>query len=278
VPSILSRTGWARARRKRTALSPSRRAALEQHVAYYRVLPSEEQREVRGLVQVLLGEWTFEAGAGLEGVDEMMRVLIAAQAAILFLHRPLSDLPALRTVIVYPGAYHVRERTHTEEGVEVEANEERLGEAWSHGTLLLSWDDVLYDSTHIDDAHNVVFHEVAHALDDQTGESDGMPLLADSEAVETWSQAFGRAFEGLERGLRRRQRTALDPYAAEDPSEFFAVATEAFMEQPQQFQAAYPELYGLLREFYHLDPLRWSAQLKDVSPDRPPRRGRSRRT
>jgi Mlc titration factor MtfA (ptsG expression regulator) len=258
MPSILSRTGWARARRRRSALPPSTLALLETRVAYYRVLPAAEQEELRGMLQVLLGELSFEAGAGLETIDESMRVMTAAQACLPLLHRPLGDLPKLETAILYPGAYRVRERIHTEEGIEVESSEVRHGEAWTHGVLLLSWEDVLYDSNHIDDGENVVLHEVAHALDDQTGESDGMPLLADEQAVEAWSRAFGEAFEQLERDIRRRRKTVLDPYAAEDPAEFFAVATEAFFEAPLSFQAAYPEHYGLMRDFYRMDPLRWA--------------------
>ena len=217
------------------------------------------------MLQVVLGELSFEAGAGLEQVDDEMKLTIAAQAGLLLLHRPLADLPDLRTAIIYPGVYRVRERTHTEEGVEVEASEERLGEAWSHGTLLLSWEDVLYDSTHIDDGRNVVFHEVAHALDDQTGESDGIPLLRDGETVEAWSSAFFPAFEELERDVSRRRKTLLDPYAAEDPAEFFAVATETFLEQPIAFRAVYPDLYGLLRDFYSLDPVAWAERLSAES-------------
>ena len=43
-----------------------------------------------------------------------------------------------------------------------------------------------------------------------------------------------------------------------DPAEFFAVATETFLEAPIAFQAVYPELYRLLRDFYKLDPVAWA--------------------
>ncbi len=209
MPSILSRTGWARARRQRAPLPPSWLAVLEERVAYYGVLPPADQAELRGMLQVLLGELSFEAGAGLDAVDEAMRVMIAAQACVLLLHRPLADLPKLRTAIVYPGVYRARERLHTAEGVEVEEAEARHGEAWAHGVLLLSWEDVVYNSAHIDDGQNVVFHEVAHALDEQTGDADGTPLLADREAVEAWSRASGAAFGGPRAGR---------PPPSEDPA------------------------------------------------------------
>jgi Mlc titration factor MtfA (ptsG expression regulator) len=212
------------------------------------------------LLQCCWGD-LVEPGAGLEEVDETQKVIIAAQACVLLLHRPLADLPKLRTAIVYPGVYRARELRHTDEGVEVEENEARHGEAWSYGVLLLSWEDVAYDSAHIDDGQNVVFHEVAHALDDQTGEADGVPLLADQETVAAWTRAFERAFTELIADVGRRRRTVLDPYAAEDPAEFFAVATETFLEEPVAFQAAYPEMYRLLGNFYGLDPASWADRL-----------------
>jgi Mlc titration factor MtfA (ptsG expression regulator) len=272
MPSILSRTGWARARRQRTPLPSSVLALLETHVAYYRVLPAAEQEALRGMLQVLLGELSFEAGAGLPVVDDEMRVAIAAQACVLLLHRPLDELPTLRTAIVYPAIYQARERVHTPEGVEVDEIEERHGEAWAHGVLLLSWEDVAYDSTHIDDGQNVVFHEVAHALDDLTGGGDGIPLLADRAAVVAWQAAFGAALADLEQSLRQRHPTLLDPYAAEGPAEFFAVATEAFFEMPRPFQAEYPALYLLLRDFYRLDPAGWANLLASPGPKSPARR------
>jgi hypothetical protein len=46
----------------------------------------------------------------------------------------------------------------------------------------------------------------------------------------------------------------LRPYAGTNPSEFFAVATEAFFEQPVPLRAEKPDLYGVLQRFYRQDP------------------------
>ena len=47
----------------------------------------------------------------------------------------------------------------------------------------------------------------------------------------------------------------LDPYAARDPAEFFAVASEAFFVAPAPLAAAYPRVYALLAAYYRQDPL-----------------------
>ena len=49
--------------------------------------------------------------------------------------------------------------------------------------------------------------------------------------------------------------TVIDPYASEQPAEFFAVlSSEAFFTLPQAVRAIYPELYAQLALFYRQDP------------------------
>ena len=58
--------------------------------------------------------------------------------------------------------------------------------------------------------------------------------------------------------MDRGEPTFLDPYAAEDEIEFFAVASEEFIECSGELRAAHPRLYALLREFYGIDPAAWA--------------------
>jgi Mlc titration factor MtfA (ptsG expression regulator) len=52
----------------------------------------------------------------------------------------------------------------------------------------------------------------------------------------------------------RRGRSILRPYAAEAPSEFFAVAVETFFEQPDRMARQHEDLFRALVAFFHLDP------------------------
>ena len=61
------------------------------------------------------------------------------------------------------------------------------------------------------------------------------------------------AFELFRKDVRRRKRTAIDPYAAESPAEFFAVMSEAFFEIPFTLRQEYPEVYRQLAAFYRQD-------------------------
>jgi len=49
--------------------------------------------------------------------------------------------------------------------------------------------------------------------------------------------------------------TALDPYGAQSPEEFFAVMVEAFFVAPQTLAHAQPVLFDLLRRYFRQDPL-----------------------
>jgi Mlc titration factor MtfA (ptsG expression regulator) len=51
-----------------------------------------------------------------------------------------------------------------------------------------------------------------------------------------------------------RDPTGIDPYAAENPAEFFAVLSEAFFETPGAVLVGYPEVYRQLAAFYRQDP------------------------
>lgn len=262
---MLSSSTWRRVRRQRKPLPPARAAVLESRVAYYACLPEAERAELRGLVQVLLGEWSFEPGAGLPEVDEAMRVIVAGHASLALFGRPLSELPRVRAVILYPGDYRAREERLTPEGTRVTTSEVRTGEAWQHGVLVFSWDEVAYDAVHVNDGRNVVVHEMAHALDAQTGAMNGVPPQPDAAAASHWRDTFGLARRQAKRDLRLGRRRLFDAYDADSPAEFFAASTEAFLEAPGALAEGFPEVSAMLGEYLHLDPNRWAACLGETS-------------
>ena len=65
------------------------------------------------------------------------------------------------------------------------------------------------------------------------------------------------AFERLGDAVDRDEETLLDPYGAEDPAEFFAVATEAFFLLPAELEKDEPELYAVFCDSFRQDPARW---------------------
>ncbi len=249
--------GWKERRRRQVRERPfpaDWRSVLEDSVPLYRRLPPEDREELHGHVQVLLVEKHFEGTAGLD-VTDRMRLIVAAQAAILLLHRPVDYFPKLVSVLLYPGEYSVQEEVEADDGLIEEVDEARVGESWQTGTLILSWEDVERDL--VSDLQNVVLHEFAHQLDAESGETNGAPILADRDLRRRWADAMSDAFERLTDAVGRNEETLLDPYGVEDPAEFFAVATEAFFLLPIELEEDDSELYVVLRDYFRQDPARW---------------------
>jgi len=207
-------------------------------------------------VQVLLDEKHFEGCGGLEVTDEM-RLTVAGYASLLLLGDPDGYYPRLGTVVIYPQSFAAPIRDTDHLGIVTEMIEERLGESWEEGTVVLSWDSIeeLIHGTSGD--CNVVIHEFAHQIDVQRGLTGGAGLSARHDRYGNWQELLD-AERRSQRSARRRGRpAALDPYAFTSPEELFAVATETFFMRPIRFQSGHPELYAELQAIYGLDPARW---------------------
>ena len=240
-------------------------AILETNFPLYARLPEGDRGELQGLIQVFLAEKVFEGCGGLAITDEI-RVTIAAQACQLLLRRETDLYPKLITILVYPNAYVSNMPQHGPHGIVTEGPRGRLGEAWTSGVVVLSWDDVKRGAADIRDGHNVVFHEFAHQLDQEDGSSDGAPVLPSRNLYSAWARVLGAEYEELRKAAETGKKSVLDTYGATEPAEFFAVATEAFFEKPVQLKKKHPELYEELKTYYGQDP---EAEFDAVPPTRP---------
>jgi Mlc titration factor MtfA (ptsG expression regulator) len=236
------------------------RDILRRHYSMYSRLEPADRRELEGLIQVFLAEKRFEGCGGQEITDEV-RVLIAAQACLLLLHRETDVYPRLHSILVYPSSY-IAKTWHWEGGGTItEGEQARGGESWPHGTVVLAWDGAIAGAVEMDKNRNLVLHEFAHQLDEEDGIADGAPLLGGPTFVQTlqryrtWAGVLSEEFQQLRRAAADGRETVLDTYGAQNPAEFFAVATECFFERPGRLQERHPALYAQLKEFYRQDPV-----------------------
>lgn len=244
-------------RRKRLRAKPfpkEWRKILRRNVPYYGDLPDDLREELEVRINIFLAEKKFLPAGGLERITDEMRVTIAAQACILLLGRPEEDFPTFTSIILYPRSYFSTTKEARPGGVVTEADSHRLGEAWHRGPVVLSWCDVLKGAADPGDGRNVVFHEFAHQLDYQDGDANGAPPLGDRARYTAWARVLGSEYESLHADLEQHRRTLLSPYAATNPAEFFAVATEIFFERPRDLRRDHPDLYRQLAGFYGQDP------------------------
>ena len=84
------------------------------------------------------------------------------------------------------------------------------------------------------------------------------PASGRVRAIDAWHQDLVAEYDALCDTVDRGEPTFLDPYAAEDEVEFFAVVSEEFIECPAELRTAHPGLYALMREFYGIDPAAWA--------------------
>src|SRR5450432_615003 len=249
---------WRRLSRAQVLAEPfpeAFRALLLRRVPLVAHFSEAERSKLEALVRVFVSEKNFEGAGGLELTDEM-RVVIAARACLLVLHRAELDSPLypdLSSIIVYPSAYRVHQRRH-DGYVVVEGPEARLGESWTHGMVVLAWDAVLAADAHPERGHDVVLHEFAHQLDAEDGLMDGTPELDNPAAYAAWAHIASSEYEALRQAVEHHQKTSLDPYGATNAPEFFAVVVEAFFEKPRQLERLHPALYSELVAFFRFDP------------------------
>ncbi|MEI8616831.1 zinc-dependent peptidase [Pseudoalteromonas sp. B193] len=116
---------------------------------------------------------------------------------VLVLNKPWPLYRNVKEILLYPSAYYAPQSTRDSAGLVSYHNTVRLGESWPGGTLVLSWHDVLEGNRLPSDGHNLVFHEFAHQLDQETGKTTGTPILKSSADYKEWGRVFSRAFTRL---------------------------------------------------------------------------------
>lgn len=215
-------------------------------------LDEAERNRLRELAERLIQEKTFSAAAGAE-VGGAAVAAIAAQATLPVLNLGLEGYGSWQEIIVYPAEF-VPEREEMDEiGVVHHVRHPMSGESWEGGPVVLSLQDVAWSG--LCDGYNVVIHEFAHKLDMTNGAANGLPRLHADMRTEEWTAAFTSAYEDFCRRVDAGEVTEIDPYAAENPAEFFAVLTEYFFELPEVLHAAYPAVYAQMRRYFRQDPL-----------------------
>ena len=242
------------------------RATADYH--FVKRLTAEENRRLRLIASDFLMRKSINGAAGFE-IDELIRIQIAAQACILILELDVDYYDGWREIIVYPGQFAKTHDVVDEYGVVHTTRDPLAGEAWLGGPVVLSHADIAHTENAVDrgDGYNVVIHEFAHKLDMLNGEANGYPPLHRGMSKETWKRTFLAAYlafckqvdeaDALARkdGGRALDAIPIDPYASENPAEFFAVISEVFFEMPETVHATFPGVYQQLKAFYKQDPL-----------------------
>jgi Mlc titration factor MtfA (ptsG expression regulator) len=212
--------------------------------ALARLSPDAATR-LKEMALVFLHEKSFEPASGFE--------LTAALACWPVLELGLDAYSGFASIVVHPDEFLVRDREYEDEDGVVHVGDDLLsGETFEQGPVVLAWTDV--EQSGRGDGYNVVVHECAHKLDMLTGEANGVPPLHGGMRIPEWVAAVDAAHDDLEAQLARGEEPWLDPYAAQDPAELFAVCAELFFDVPADLRGEYPLVYEQLKRFFKQDP------------------------
>ncbi|MYN14397.1 hypothetical protein GSY71_14745 [Pusillimonas sp. TS35] len=234
-------------------------------------LDEHQDAALRERAAWILASKSFSGAHGFAVTDDIM-LSVAAQAALPILELDPALYEGWTEIIVYPGGFLIPRTEMDESGVVHEYIQEAAGEAWEGGPVILSWEDVsAMPCEHV----NVVIHEFAHKLDLYGGGPDGVPFLGGRRdiPVREWRRVLDASFKLFCNAVTAAEEAVppdvdpesdeaapwfdalpLDPYAATDPAEFFAVSSETFFIDPCPLLHAMPAWYDMLRRYYRQDP------------------------
>jgi hypothetical protein len=247
-------------RRRRAGLPAGWERVVASALSHWALLSDGERIRLEEFMELLLRHKRWEAAAGFALNDEI-RIVIAAHAALLILGLDFDYYRDVQSIIVHPTTMTlIGVRAGPAQGVVTDSPLPILGQANDRrGPVIIAWDAARANARHPERGHNVVFHEFAHKLDMLDDLIDGTPPLPDAEARQRWHEVCSAEYELLRSGMGD---DLLRDYAAVNPGEFFAVATEVFFDLPGEMRARKPPLYSVLRDFYRQDP----AQRQPPSP------------
>lgn len=214
---------------------------LEQAVPFYIRLDNAGREKFVSLLLNILSNIKI-TGVNSE-VDDIDRVLIGAGAVIPVFYIPGWKYGNLNEVLLYPGSFN---HEFMQEGYGRSISG-MVGTGALEKVMVLSRPDLRNAFSPFTGRKNSVIHEFVHLIDKADGVIDGIPetLISPAEIL-SWKQLMQN-----EMALIRDERSEIDYYGGGYESEFFAVVSEYFFEQPEMLLNYHPELYRFLQKIFH---------------------------
>ena len=211
---------------------------LREHLSYYHRLNDRKKKVFQNRIIDFRDNHTIQGWRSFEVTDEMILLVSALAVQLTFGFRKYY-LTAFKRIFVVPTNYYNKF-----------TKQYHKGETHPMGVVVLSWDNLIHGIEVPDDNLNLGLHEFAHALVIQRLKAPGYtdPLFKIWYDKLTRNLEEPRLFELLSSNNYFRK------YARTNRMEFFACATEAFFETPNEFKKALPKLYGYMCNMYNQDP------------------------
>jgi Mlc titration factor MtfA (ptsG expression regulator) len=174
--------------------------------------------------------------------EDIDRLLIAAGAIIPVYAIPDWQYINLHEVLLYPGAFN----EDFDQGGSNRHISGMVGTgAMQHVMIITKW-QLRQGFINNNDAHNTAIHEFVHLIDKMDGTMDGVPeIILERKYIDRWKNIMDSTIWQMKNG-----GSDINIYGATNQTEFFAVVSEYFFEQPDLLKANHPELYEMLGRIY----------------------------
>jgi Mlc titration factor MtfA (ptsG expression regulator) len=223
---------------------PEYRIILAEKVAFYNGLSEEEKTRFETELSDFLKRTRV---TGIDtSIDDTDKLLVAASAVIPVFGFRDWHYGSITEVLIYPNSFNANFETAGHE----EGSERRItgmvGTGAMNGTMILSKQALHVGFMNDTDKQNTAIHEFVHLIDKTDGAIDGIPEnLLGKQYVLPWINLMSKEIKQI-----NANKSDINPYGATNQSEFFAVVSEYFFEQPQLLQKKHPELYAMLERIF----------------------------
>lgn len=220
----------------------------------FSLLTAAEQSTLTALAQRFLQQKKISLLQGLQ-LNELQLARLALLFCLPVLKLGLEWLDGFHEILIYPEPFNVNDHWEDDSGLVHHAAAVHAGQSWTQGPVVLNALDI-QDSFDLS-GYNLVIHEVAHKLDARgSGYTSGIPAIALRDVAQ-WEKDLLAAMEEIEAEVELvgEQAATIDPYAASDAAECFAVLSEYFFSAPDLLAQRFPAMYQHLHQFYRQDPI-----------------------
>lgn len=230
-------------RKKHFVLPDNYRQILEDYVHFYTQLSDIRKKHFEERLLKFLASVKI-SGANAE-VEDLDRVLVGAAAIIPVFNIWDWEYVQLKEVLIYPGNFNI---DFDQYGMERHVLG-MVGTGALQNVMILSKWELREGFINTQTKRNTAIHEFVHLVDKMDGTIDGVPeILLERKHVQEWKQLLQQTIESIQAG-----QSDIDPYAATNAAECFAVIAEYFFEQPEQFRINHPGLHGMMERIFYFD-------------------------
>ncbi len=216
------------------------RELLTDYVQFYRHLDEEAKERFEKRIEHFLSAVKI---TGVNAVaEDLDRLLIASGAIIPVFAITDWQYINLHEVLLYPGAFN----EDFDQGGSDRHIAGMVGNgSMQHVMIITKW-QLRQGFINNHDAHNTAIHEFVHLIDKMDGTMDGVPeIILERKYVKEWKNIMDSTIRQM-----KNHGSDIDIYGATSHTEFFAVTSEYFFEQPALLKVNHSELYNMLERIY----------------------------